>query len=218
MAGPAFMGASFAVKMKIFTRESKSGVMRRNLSMWGVFLIIGFFIIRIFIADHEILNASNGIVAFFAVRKYPFSIEFFLWNIGWLLILIAFCDFSCNKVNKKIDTQNPSSSKVSPEGETPTPQSTPPQTPPPPATKTIQWKAINMLETIGRTPCFYYCLHLWVLAILSLSVGLGEGTCLGIWSGWLVNTIVNPIILVPICRWFYEFRLKKGRQSCWAWW
>ena len=222
LAGPAFWGMAFANEAVEWLKDGKRQTMRRALTVTGCSSVLAFFIVRGIIVTDPMLK-DNGVVGFFAVRKYPFSIEFLLWNIGWFLIIIAACDVWFERVKgeskasalvlptdaegsteanpsieaEKIDKKNDGTAK---------------------GAKSIGWIVLDKTETIGKVPAFYYVAHLNIFAVLALSVSLGEGQCVAIWWPYLVTIAANYLLMDRVCRWFFDFKVRRGPKSVWRFW
>jgi uncharacterized membrane protein len=68
----------------------------------------------------------------------------------------------------------------------------------------------SILETFGRTPLFFYLVHLWMLSLLGLS--FRSGANYGItYLGWLF--VVG--LLYPMCLHYAGFRNRKPENSVW---
>jgi uncharacterized membrane protein len=73
----------------------------------------------------------------------------------------------------------------------------------------------GVLADFGRTPLFFYVLHLYVLGAVALALGQaiapenGRTDLLGVYLAWIALVAA----LYPLCRWFA--RLKRRRDDWW---
>jgi uncharacterized membrane protein len=77
-------------------------------------------------------------------------------------------------------------------------------------TITVRIRLLAPLEVFGRTPLFFYLLHLWVFGLLSFA--FANGTSLPVMYGvWAVAVVA----MYPACVWYAGFKNAKPVESLW---
>ncbi|KOR29928.1 hypothetical protein TI03_00980 [Achromatium sp. WMS1] len=70
----------------------------------------------------------------------------------------------------------------------------------------VKW--ITMIFTIpGKTPLFFYCIHIAILGIFIKRTGIFYRTG-GIWIT-LIGFVIMMLIMLPLCNWFYKIKQKS---------
>ena len=69
----------------------------------------------------------------------------------------------------------------------------------------------GLLVVLGRTPMFFYLLHIPVLALMARALGVGEKLGLGATYGFAAVVVA---VLYPACRAYGKY--KAGRSTGWT--
>jgi uncharacterized membrane protein len=77
-------------------------------------------------------------------------------------------------------------------------------------TATAKLAALAPLDVFGRTPLFFYLLHLWVFGLVSCAFPNGASFPLmyGVWAAVLAA-------MYPACMWYAKFKNRKPVDSMW---
>jgi uncharacterized membrane protein len=70
-------------------------------------------------------------------------------------------------------------------------------------------KFLAMLNTVGKVPLFFYCIHIAILGILSKRIGLfyREGDV----TSTLIGVVIMMVVMLPLSKWF--FGVKKRSKN-----